>query len=128
MIEKYWHQKTYVPTDMPCRYRLDKDTFYTGLTVCVVWRDDERSIGHVYGRPGEESCRQACVEAMTDHLPDSPQYVQNIPNTLYNLGAPWWLYYDEKPPRWPASEYILTGSEPDPTNRHNSGFKIERPF
>lgn len=88
--------------------------YYTGLILCSVWVGSERYLGFSRNHHTDRFDKfKGKVIALGRAMATGPRaatngrlFVPNIPNTLYNLGAPWWLYYEKKPDRWPEREYV----------------------
>jgi hypothetical protein len=136
---RFWYQKTFVPNNRPAgRYhneageKMAARVYYTGLTVCVVWLGGKDYLIGYCNLHHKDKFHKAKGRAIAlGRALKQTQQVQNIPNTLYRLGAPWQLYYANRPKRWPEQELVLTTplASPEERRRHKpdseSGFKVE---
>ena len=133
---RFWYQKTTVPNNRPAGGmaagpHAKLDLFYTGLTICVVWLGGKEYLIGYCNLHYQDQFNKAKGRAIAlGRALKRKQQVHNIPNTLYRLGAPWQLYYDKRPEKWPEHEHIVTTPMATPEERRNhkpemfSGFKV----
>lgn len=107
---RYWYQKTYCPNSNPAgKDRNGRGLYYTGRTICVVWLGQKARLmgmSECSERDQFNKLKGRVMALGRAWKSGRRERIHNPRDFLYRVGAPWQLWHEDRPERWPDHAFV----------------------